>query len=370
MTQPEQKIGIKEYIAIFTMMIGTKIADDTPTFFYNTLYNAAWMAPIINFLAVMIPIYLYIKVMSYYKGQNLADIVILLMGKFFGYAVLLLLWIILSVAIILDTSIYTDIIATTYFPTTAYFFILAILLGVCAYLAKKGLEQIGSVAWSLFLYTEVALFIALGLCIGQGKFTFLFPLFGPGEWDVIKGSVTKGSVYADFIYVLLIAPAVKSFGDFKKGTWISMIIIVVSATMALASYVLLFDYPSVQMMKYPFHESIRFVELVFLRNIETLIFPFWLTAVFVRFSVYLYFSAMLFGKLFRIKDFEYIIPSIATLTIFLGMMLPSPIDSLEHPREFILFVSTPFLFFMPIILFILAKWKGAKNNAVQKEQSK
>ena len=41
---------------------------------------------------------------------------------------------------------------------------------------------------------------------------------------------------------------------------------------------------------------------------------------FIRFSAFLYLSALMFGHLFKIKDFEFLIPSLATIYLLIGII--------------------------------------------------
>ena len=47
---------------------------------------------------------------------------------------------------------------------------------------------------------------------------------------------------------------------------------------------------------------------------------------FIRFAAFLYINAMMFGHLFKIKDFEYLIPSLATIYLLIGMIPETPVD--------------------------------------------
>jgi spore germination protein KB len=91
--------------------------------------------------------------------------------------------------------------------------------------------------------------------------------------------------------------------------------------------------------------------------------PFWLIASFVRFSIYLYVNAILFGHLFRIRHFEYLIPSIATLIVFLGMIPESPTFTIFDLREKLLLIATPLFFFLPCLLWLVAQLKGEFKRA-------
>ena len=39
---------------------------------------------------------------------------------------------------------------------------------------------------------------------------------------------------------------------------------------------------------------------------------------FIRFAAHLYINALMFGHLFKIKDFKYLIPPLAAIYLFLG----------------------------------------------------
>lgn len=352
------KIGTREFLAIAVFMIGTKVADDTPSLLYKTMENAAWMVPIIIGAISVMPIYLLLKLAALYGNKSLMDIITYAFGKYIGVVVLFILWLIVSAALILDTAIYTDIIETMYFPKTPAIIIYLVLMGVCAYGAKKGLEQIGSIAWAFFPYVKISLFIALILAVFQGNLSFLFPVFGPGKWEIIKESTMNLAIYADFLYLFFLIPYIKTVSAIRKGIWIALCFIVAELAFALITYVMLFDYVSVKLLNYPFHETIRYIQLGFLRNAETLFFPFWLTTTFVRFAVYLYLNAMLFGRLFRIKNFESVIPIMATLIVFIGIIPGSPTFTIFRLRELLIHFTTPVYFTLPLLLWMIALMKG------------
>jgi spore germination protein KB len=362
MEDSKGKIGIKEFIAIIILSIGTKLTDDTTVILYKHMENAAWMSPIIICALSLIPIYLLIKVLSIYENKNLADVITHLFGRFFGFFILSILWFILFFALTIDSAVYTDIISTMYFDNTPAIVIYALLIAVSTYGAKKGIEHIGSVAWSVIFWIKFSLLAALILTLKQGEFLFLFPIFGNGLWEVVKESSLRSSINADFLYLGLIFPYLKSKKDFKKGTWIALGIIMTELSFSLAAFVMLFDYKGIQMMDFPFHETIRYIEVGFLENIETFFFPFWLVASFIRFAVYLYLTAILFGSLFSIKNFEHLIPSIATLVVFLGMIPENPTFAIFHLRENLLLFTTPIFILLPCLLWLAAKLKGEFKN--------
>lgn len=357
------KIGIREYVAIVTLVIGTKIADDTPEILYDKLGNAAWISIILIGLIAAVPIFFLIKILTRHPNKSLMDVSQIYFGKVISFFIIFLLWIVGTLAVIIDSAIYTDIIVTMYFTRTPTIIIYTILIAVSAYGAKKGLEQVGSVAYAVLPYIKLTLFLALMLTFFHGEIEYIFPILGPGIWEIAKQSTLKLSILGDFLYIGALAAFVKSSGEFKKGTWISLIILLIETPLAVLGYLILFDYESVQLVNYPFHETIRYVSVGFLTNLETFFFPFWLIASFVRFAIYIYLSAIIFGWLFKIRNFEYVIPSLATLIVLIGIIPETPTFSLLSLRKTLLNVITPFFFTLPILIWIMAKLKGDLKNA-------
>ena len=308
------------------------------------------------------PIIIVIKVYSVHKGKNLHEILLTYLGKFFGNIISIGLLIGGTAAVISDSGTYVDIIGTMYFTKTPTVIIYVILMVTCAYGAKRGIEQIGTVAWVLLPYIKITLFIALLFTFKKGTLGYLFPIWGEGPLEVAKASVKNVSIFSDFLYLGLIAPLVSSFKDMKKGTLIGLGFITVELSLALVAFVVLFDYTTAEMLNYPFHETIRFIQIGFLANVETLFFPFWLVATFIRFSFYLYLIATLLGGLLKIKEFEYLIPLIATIILLLGLSPDAPSITLYTIREKILVLLSPAFMILPPMMWIAAKIRGDFKN--------
>src|SRR5690625_1327391 len=269
MTGSGDKIGIKEYTVIAIFLIGIKVTDDIPAMLFESLQTASWMGPIISGIFTVLPLFLLLNLTKKYEEESFIDITFRLLGKYIGFLMLFFLWAFGFFYIVLDTATYTDIISTMYYVKTPTIVIYALLIGVSAYGAKKGLEQIGSVTWAIFPYLQFSLLLAIVLTIIHGNSHFLFPIFGSGEWEVIKESFMDVSIYMDFIYLAILIPYIKSTNDFRKGTWIAFSVVIFNISISTASFIMLFDYNTAMSLNYPYHETIRSIRLGFLGNLET-----------------------------------------------------------------------------------------------------
>jgi spore germination protein KB len=320
------KLGIREYTAIAIFVVGSKLTDDTIALIYEPLQNASWMLPIVSGGIFYIPLFLLLKTLSLYQNKDLFTVIQQLLGKYIGFLVCLLIFVISSTAISFDSRAYVNIIRSFYFTTTPTVIIYAILMSVCAYGARKGIQHIGSISWMLIFYSIVSIILALVLCLKDSTFQSLFPIWGTGKLEIVKQSSLKTTLFADFFLFTLLIPYITSMKDFRKGTWISYVFSMIIISGAFMIYIILFD-KSVAGLGYPFHTAIRYITIgTFLTNVETIFFPIWLTVALIRYSAFLYLCALMFGHLLKIKDFKFLIPSLATLYLLIGIIPDTPFE--------------------------------------------
>ncbi|SEM60653.1 spore germination protein (amino acid permease) [Mesobacillus persicus] len=369
MKQTEGKIGIREYTAIIMLSVGTKLTDDTPTVLFNSAKNSAWISLILIALLSIVPIWFLVKVFSVHQDKNLHDLNVYLFGKVLGHIISVGMLAFGFSALVLDSAIYVDIISSMYFTKTPSIAIYVVLVIVCGYGAKRGLQHIGSTAWLTLFYLKITLLFALAFAFYKGNTKLIFPLWGPGYWEIVKTAGSKMSIFADFYYLGIIAPMIDSFKSFKKGAFVAFAVVVPEILLALMIYVMLFDFTSIEVISYPFHEMILYISIGFLTNVETFFLPFWLVAAFVRFAFYFYLVLILFGAIFKIKEYEYLVPVISILVIFLGVFPKSAAFTIPGLREWMLTILSPMFFLLPCFMWLIAKVRGDFKNETSAQKN-
>jgi spore germination protein KB len=366
-TPSSTAVGIREYVAMLLIIIGVKLADSTPALYFDSLLSASWMGPLIGGIIAAIPIYFLIKVMKLYKDQHIHDVIVHLFGKILGISISLLFWLYGSVVIAVDTRSYVDIISTLYFVKTPTIAIFILMMVACAYTAMKGIQHLGSLSWLVLAYIKIVLAFALFLSIKEANFYAIFPFWGPGIKEIMIESVFKTSLYGDIAYMGLIFPFLASNKVFSKGTWIALAILTVEITISFLIFILMFDYMSVSILSFPFHELTRYIGIgSFLSNIDTLFFPFWVVASLIRFSVYLYLNALLFGYIFKVKKYIYAIPIFASVFLIIGMIPETPSFTIYKLRDPLYQIFSPVFIALPILMWIIAKIRGDVRSETNK----
>jgi spore germination protein KB len=366
MDQKPGKLGIREFVSIAILMVGAKTTEDTPIHLYSQVQNAAWMIPLLSAGLFFIPLYLLIKTMSLYQDKGLFSVIKKLLGKYLGFIVCLVIFIISSYSVSFDTRTYTNIIRTFYFTTTPNLIIYAILMIVSAYGAKKGLQHIGSASYLIVFYALVSLYIALGLSTQHSNINSMFPIWGPGPLEILKEGSQKITLFADFFLLTMVIPYVTSNKVFKKGTWIAFVFVSIQISVSILIYICMFD-DSLGGIGYPFHTAIRFISLGdYIPNVEIIFFIIWIMTAFIRFTAFLYINALMFGHLFKIKDFEYLIPSLTTIYLLIGIIPEAPIDVALKFKANIQNIAGPMFAGISIFIWLVALIKGEFKHAKNK----
>ncbi|WP_394237873.1 GerAB/ArcD/ProY family transporter [Niallia oryzisoli] len=362
-----EKVGIRDYTSIVILMMGTKATENTPSAFYNDVQSAAWMIPLISAGFFLIPLFLLLKTFSVFQGKDLFVVVKKLLGKYIGFFVLLYLFIISSLAVSFDTRMYSDIIHSFYFRRTPLVVVYIIFLLVCVYGAKKGIQHIGSVSYIMVWYIIFSFVLAMILSIMDSNIRSIYPILGSGIPDIIKSSIPGTTLFADLVLLTVLLSSMSSFKDFAKGTWIAFILTAIHISAAAFIFICLFD-RSLGGLGYPFHTAIRYFSFGnFLTNVETLFFPIWLMAAFIRFAALLYICTKLFAHIFHIKEAGYLIPALATIYLLTGMIPETPLDVALVFKAKIRLIAGPTFAAISLLLWTVALLKGEFNYAKHKK---
>ncbi|WHX98579.1 GerAB/ArcD/ProY family transporter [Neobacillus sp. DY30] len=366
MKQQTGKIGVREFVSIAVLMVGSKATEDTPDRLYSNVQNAAWMIPFISAGIFFIPLYLLMKTMALYGDKDLFSVIKLILGKYLGFLVCLVIFIISSFAVSFDTRTYSNIIRSFYFTTTPTIIIYAILMFICGYGAKKGLQHIGSVSYLIVFYAVLSLYLALLLGTQHANIDSMFPIWGPGPLALVKEGSQRLTLFADFFLLTMVIPYLTSNKAFKKGTWFAYIYVCIQISLSLLTYICMFD-ESLGGVAYPFHTVIRFISLgQYIPNVEIIFFIIWIMAAFIRFTAFLYINALMFGHLFKINDFEYLIPSLATIFLMIGMLPEAPIDVSLVFKPIVVSTAGPMFAVISTIVWLVALIKGEFKHAKNK----
>lgn len=368
MKQQSEKLGMREYVSIAILMVASRATEDSPSYLYKYVQNAGWMIPFLTSAVYFIPLFLIIKTISQIQDKNLFAAIEKVLGKYIGFVVCLIIFLISALVVSFDSRNYINIIRAYYFPTTPVIVLYGIFASICAYGAKRGIQHIGSVSYLIIFYVLFSLYFALFLSIKDISIQGILPIWGPGKLEMLKGSTGKLNVFSDFFIMMMLFPILKSGKDFRKGTWLAYVYTSIHISAVTLIFICFFD-KALATTGYPFHEIIRYISLgSYIPNLEIFFFAIWIMGAFIRFTAFLYISSMMFGSLFKIKDFEYLIPSLAVLFLLIGNIPESPSDLIFPWKPLIQAIAGPGFAAISLLVWITALAKGEFKHAKNKNR--
>ncbi|WP_424237600.1 GerAB/ArcD/ProY family transporter [Bhargavaea ginsengi] len=355
------KIGGREFFAILYAMMAIRVANSTPNLLLDTGLTAAWVMPLLSAAFLFGPLLLLLPLMKKHN-TGLIELLNNLTGNLFGRLITLALF----VAIFSSTSIngrnYVDIVTTMYYAETSVLYLLVVLiLGASFFIAHRGLEAIGRMALlvvPIFLLTSILLVAGVA---EQLNYLYVFPIAGSGAGELFKGSLTYSAFYGDIILVGILYTYVRTHRAFRKAAIWGLWVPAVKMAVFLAVFVMMFDYPAVQNIAFPYHHLTRMATLGSLANhVESIFLALWFVGAALHFAIYLYLSAYLLGKAIGYKKFELLLLPLAGTAVVLGMIPDNHLQG-ERWRTLLLEVSSGMFLLLPVLLWILDRF-GKKGK--------
>jgi spore germination protein (amino acid permease) len=357
--QLEGKIGTREFFAIIIITLSMKATDNTTNLLYTIGKNAAWLVILVSTVTTCIPLIIIFKLVNAHK-KGLIDIMHESFGKFLTWIIGIMMFIFTFASVGVNSRGYVDTMKSLYFPRTPQFVLYIVLMGSCYIIARFGIEDIGNIDWVILPYIDL-IFINDNIFAWKYiRFEYIFPILGSGVKKIVVGGIMQSAYLNEVLTYSIIFQNVKSYKGYKDaslfGLWVSIIIMIWFFIM----YVAVFDYPTVSILNFMFHTFTRFIHIGrFFQNLDAIYLTFWVLGSIVRFAAYLYTAIACLTFTFKIKDGKILLLPISILSMIAGM-LPENLFVETTWRKTLIYGSTVTFFFTPIILFVIAKFKGVK----------
>lgn len=323
--------------------------------------NDAWLAPIIGMFLGIIPLFIFIKIMSYKDKNNINDT---LKEKWGLFGKIISIFLALFVAFYVMVNFYNlnNFISSEYLYSTPKFFI-AIMFGIPIIYAL--MYELNIISRSIMIFGYVAIFLFLAGLVGLAfqtdphnimpiLYNSFFPIFKAGIYDVCY------TVLPLFLITIIPKDYIRNKEHFNKRVFItyflSSICICIMTYVVLASFgielSLLYQYPMYNILK-------RITLLSVFDRIESIIAIMWILFIYVTCTIGCYYIKKTFFQVTNLKynNFNrFIIFSLIIIILFLGIVI-FPNSTFVNNMLLTTYpiLSTIFFFIIPIFILITIK---------------
>lgn len=349
------QIGTRELVSIIIILIGSKFSDITPNLLIPIGKTSTWLIPFIAAAVISGPFLLILHVLKQFENKNLIEVIYILTGKYIGFVISFLLFVIILAATVLNSRGYVETIASLFYPETPHSIIYLIILLGSYFIANRGLEAIGRTVWICIPYIKLSLLIYLILIWREVNMSFIFPILGPGTKDLLINSTKYSTIFAELFLVTILYPFVRKKKNFHNASYIGIGIAIMELAIFFALYLMVFDYPAIEKLGYPFHHIARMLHIgQFISNLEGVFLAFWVVSAVIRYGILIYLTVMFFSYMLKIKEFEPLLLPFTVLIFLLGLIPENVITAIFVLRsDYLLQGGWPVFIFLPIALWLL-----------------
>lgn len=357
------KIGFWEFSAIIIYCIGSRLTDTTPVLLTRAGLNAAWILPIISGLIMLVPLMCLLSLLKLYRNKSLLDIIYHLVGKYIGFLLAFLLLVIILEYLIITTRSYADILSTMFYLKTPVIFLLILIIASSSYIASKGINIIGGICWVIYPLFQIVALMLLPLIWREVNLNYVFPLGGPGILTLLKEGTVYTTVIGEVIILAIFFPVVRSFKEYKNATLLGLGVSVFLMSLFMIIYICTYGYPILNTLNYPFHQLTRIASIErFATNLEALFLGFWAISSVVRFSIFFCAAVSTVSAITKVRNSKLLLAFIAAITFFMAKLPENFTKYILRYRELGVTVFWIYLLSLPILLWLVAKWKGEYDN--------
>ncbi|SHJ98618.1 GerAB/ArcD/ProY family transporter [Tepidibacter formicigenes] len=320
----------------------------------------AWLAIILGIIMGIIESFILIRLNILFMDKDLFDICEICFGKFLSKIfILLFTWFVFEEAsqTIINNS---QLIKDTALPETPMIVPRVVLLFLCVWAVREGIELIGK--WSSFFIIPFIVFVfsSVLLLINKMDINNMLPILDKGIKPVLKGAYSSFTFpFGEIIILSLVFSRFKTKQSYYNVYILGLLIGGVCALVLSLSTILVIS-PTEALQKYysAYSTSARIDIGDFIQRLEILSSLVFVIGGFLKISILLLASSIGFSKLFNLNDYRFIIIPISLLILNLSFI------SFDNRIEFVDWNSSGWLYYsflfeviLPIIILIVAEMK-------------
>ncbi|OON97416.1 MAG: hypothetical protein ATN36_03435 [Epulopiscium sp. Nele67-Bin005] len=326
-----------------------------------------WL-PFIGFVFGAIYIWVVTALIGGFKGKTFVDYSQIILSKPLGILLSFLFAIKLIISAGLEVRMFAEMITRVLLPNTPLAVIVLTMLFTVHYLVKSGVEAIGRMAEVLIFFVFIPLIFVLIFISVKADYEQLLPFFQSNFEDVVHGGFIISTAFMPLEFVLVLGAFVnqpkKIRGECLKAiavvSVIQIIVIMLTYTGIGVGEAKREVWPVLILM-----ESIQ-MPGSFIENQEVLMMAWWIMSVYMYICGGMYVASLIIAQLFNFERKNVTVLPLIPIVYFVAIMPASFVHTYHYFIDFQSKWGLIFLFFVPLILWIIAKMRkvGDKNEAI------
>lgn len=352
--------GIISSTQLMFLVIGLLEANTLTAAFINPITKQnTWLVLSVGGIITLFLLRVYTSLSNMFPGKNLIEINDKLYGRYLGKVVSLLyiyyFWFIFSENIRFISGFFTTYLFTNIHPGV----LSTVLVLVCIYTLKKGVEVMARVVFILSSFSIIIAIIISIFTLGYIRLSNFLPLFQISPKDFLQGTNVMVSIpFGEVIVFLMFFPYVNDIKQVKKSAFLGLIIgglyfltIIIRNIATLGNIGSLYVLPSFQVAR-----LINLGDAI--TRLEALIAVSLLFNVFSKICIFYYATILSLSHFFSLRSYEPLVIPVAIISLVMSVILfNSPVEESYYAVNIYPIYAVPFLIILPAISLVIASIK-------------
>jgi spore germination protein KB len=321
----------------------------------------AWISVIIAMSWAVLLFLMFSRILSLYPGKDLFDIIQILMGKFMGNIIsILMIWYAfhLGALVLRNISEFTNVLVLPDTPVILPMSFFTILL---IWVVKEGIEVLGR--WSeFFIWIVFIVFISITLLsIPQMDPSNLKPILNVGIPLVLKGSFSSFMFpFGEGVVFMMVFSNIAKVKNYNKTFIIGLLMGGVFILIATTRNILVLGGDAVSRAYFPSTMVISLIHLGnLLQRLESTVIVEFLICIIVKISICIFAVCNGISKLFGFDDYKFIATPIALLMLSFSLFVfGSTMEMKSWASHIYPYYTVFFAVLIPLVIFIMAEIKN------------
>ncbi|SHK48757.1 GerAB/ArcD/ProY family transporter [Tepidibacter formicigenes] len=357
MISSKEKITTSQAITLLiSSILGVGILS-LPRNLVDEVSGAVFIVLIISTMICIILGYFIYKVIYYFPNKTIMQIGEELLTKPGAYLIGFVFFIYYVYSMGMVTRIFVEVIKMYMLKKTPSEVIIILMLIVCAYGARKGIEGIARLSQILLILMGIPVIVIFFFSLQTADFTNLMPISNASIPKILPSIFNTVFAFSGFEAMLIIGFFLRKPKDAFKIQYITLIFIGLIYIFFVVITVAVFGQVETSHLMWPTLTLVKVIDIpgAFLENLDALVMGAWTLNIFMTICVFLYNASLIIADILNCKEAGYfnfpIIPIVYVISLC-PQNLAHVYDILNS--KFSLVIQIIAMAVIPTILFIIA----------------
>ncbi len=329
----KKKISMSQTVYLMIILVLSTADIFIPSIVARQAGRDAWLSVMIATVLSILLSFIWISLTSRFPNESLPEYLPKIFGQTFGGFIALsyIFFFITSIAVI--GREFSALMATAFLPFTPIVVLITVIVALSVYAAFEDIEVIARTNEALFPLGMFLLVMVILLTAKDMDFSNLLPILENGLKPPLLGAITLVSYMGETFLILYIYPYICNKETFKRSFILSLVLLESTFLLGTAT-VALFGIDLTANLMIPTLAMVQVINLAnFIQRLDAVIMSIWVGGIFIKLSVYFYFSALSISTILKMRSYK---PFLVPLA---GIAIPVSILAFEDITEVTVFLE-------------------------------